>query len=350
MEEKVTETQVLIIGGGIIGTAIARELSRYKVDVCLVEKEAAVGFGITKGSLGLLHSGIGICTSRLVKWWDRSVDVNIYLRQPLRTKERLNIIGRKMLIELEPFLNTKVLKCGRIILAQNEDDIKVLQIIKEVAEGIGVKDLVSLDKNKLQEMEPALDYSKFIGGLYDPGEYSVFPAEWPIAFAENADENGAHILLSTEVRGIEERKGYYLIETSHGSIRAEFVINAAGLFSDRIAAMVDKIDWSFVLWKTHLMIIENKGYLNHVVSEVIVPQNPRIMVPTTEGNIEVGAPMEKGTDKYDYSTTKEMLDVMADCPQFYVPSVSLKRDMIRSFIGYMHFNTRDPDDYIIEWP
>ena len=223
MEEKITETQVLIIGGGIIGTAIARELSKYKVDVCLVEKEPAVGFGITKGSLGLLHSGIGICTSRLVKWWDRSVDVNIYLRQPLRIKEKLNIVGREMLIELEPFLNTKILKCGRIILAQNQDDIQVIEIIKEIAEEIGFNDLVPLDKNKLREMEPALDYSKFIGGLYDPGEYSVLPAEWPMAFAQNAEQNGAHILLDTEVKGIEESKGYYLIRTNHGSMKAEFV-------------------------------------------------------------------------------------------------------------------------------
>lgn len=350
MSERVIETQVAVIGGGIIGTAIARELSKYKVDVCLVEKEGAVGFGITKGSLGLLHSGIGICTSRLVKWWDRNVDVNIYLRQPLRTKEKLNIIGRQMLIELEPFLNTKIIKCGRIILAQNQDDIKVLEIMKEVIEGMGIKDLVFLDKNKLQEMEPALDYSKFIGGLYDPGECSVFPAEWPIAFAENAKKNGAHIVLNTEVRGIEERKGYYLIKTNNGSIKAEFVINAAGLFSDEIAAMVDKIDWSFIMWKSHLMIIKNEGYLNHVVSEVIVPQNPRIIVPTTGGNLEVGVTMEKGTDKYDYSTTKEMLDFLADYPQFYVPSISPKRDIIRSFVAYMHFNTRNPDDYIIEWP
>ena len=74
-----------------------------------------------------------------------------------------------------------------------------------------------------------------------------------------------------------------------------------------------------------------------------------MLVPTTEGNIEVGAPMEKGTDKHDFSTAREMLDVIDDCAQFYVPSVSLKKDIIRSFIGYMHFNTRDPDDYIIEW-
>lgn len=350
MEDRVTETQVLIIGGGIVGTAIARELSKYKVDVCLVEKEGDVGSGITKGSLGLLHSGLGICTSRLVKWWDRSVDVNLYLRQPLRTKEKLNIVGRQMLIELQPFLNTKIVKCGRIILAQNQDDMKVLEIMKEVTEGIGIKDLVFLEKNKLQEMEPALDYSKFIEGLYDPGEYSVFPAEWPIAFAENAKQNGAHIVLNTEVKGIEERKGYYVIKTNNGSIKAEFVINAAGLFSDEIAAMIGKVDWSFVMWKSHLMIIENKGYLNHIVSEVIVPQTPRILVPTTEGNLEVGVTMEKGTDKYDYSTTKEMLDFLTDYPQFYIPSISPKKDMIRSFVAYMHFNTRDPDDYIIEWP
>ena len=112
MQERISETQVLIIGGGIIGAAIARELSKYKVDVCLVEKEPAAGFGITKGSQGMLHSWLGMFTSRLVKWWDRSIDVNTYLRTPLHFKEKLNIAGRSMLIELEPFLNAKILKCG----------------------------------------------------------------------------------------------------------------------------------------------------------------------------------------------------------------------------------------------
>ncbi len=349
MSVKVTETEVLIIGGGIIGAAIARELSKFKVDVCLVEKEPAIGFGITKGSQGMLHSGLGMYASRLIKWFDRSIDVNTYLRTPLHVKEKFNITGYRMLLELEPFLKAKILKCGRIMLAKNEDDIKVLEVIKEVTESIGFKDLVLLDRNKLQDMEPALDYSRFLAGLYDPGEYTIFPTEWAIAFAENAKENGAHIVLDTEVIGIEERKGYYLIETDNGSIKAEFVINAAGLFSDEIANMVERIDWSFMLLKCEYLVLENRGYLSHIISEIPEPMKARPMLPTPEGNILVSGTIAASTDKYDLSTTKEALEIISGIPQDYVPGISLKKDIIRSYAAYMHFNTRDPDDYLIEW-
>lgn len=348
-EEKVTETQVVIIGGGIVGTAVARELSKYKVDVCLVEKEPGIGFGITKGSLGLLHSILGLNTSRLVKWWDRSGDLKAYLSKPLRNKEKFNIIGWEMFNELAPILNAKILRIGRIMLAENQEDLKVLEVVKEVAEGNGFKDLILLDKRRLQEKEPALD-PRFIAGLYDPNEHSVFPVEWALAFAENAKDNGAHILLETEVRGIEEKNGYFLIRTNRGSIKAEFVINAAGLFSDEIASMVGKIDWSFILWKSQLIILENRGYLNNTISEVIKPQLPRVLVPTPEGNIEAGVIMSQSTNKFDFSTTKEGLNLLTTYPQLYIPSISTKRDIITSFVGYMHFNTRDPDDYLIEWP
>jgi glycerol-3-phosphate dehydrogenase len=349
MSDRVKETQVVIIGGGIIGAAIARELTKYKVDVCLIEKKAGIGFGITKGSLGMLHSNLGLCASKLVKWWDRSGDLEAYLSQPLRLKEKLNITGHEVFPELSWQLNAKINKCGRIMVAKDENDLKALKIIKKVCEKKGADQLELLDKKALQEKEPAIN-SKFIAGLYDPYEYSVFPSEWAIAFADNAKDNGAHILLETKITEIEEHGDYFNLITNHGSIRTRFVLNSAGMFSDEIAKMIHPIDWSFVLWKSELMIIENRNYLNHIVSEVLEPQRPRIMVPTPEGNLEVGVIMTKSDNKYDLSNTAEALDAISTYPQFYVPEISTKRDVIKYFVGYMHFNTKNPDDYLIEWP
>lgn len=254
MKEKVNETEVVVIGGGIIGTAISREFSKYKVDVCLIEKGPGIGFGITKGSLGMLHSDLGLSASKLVKWWDSSGDLKEYLSRPLRLKEKLNLTGHQMYMELAPQLNAKIEKCGRIMVAKDEKDLKALKTILEVSKERGANQLELLDKKALQEKEPYMD-SKFIAGLYDPNEFSVFPPEWAMAFAENARDNGAHILLETEVKNIEEKKGYFLVKTNRGSIKTKFIINGAGLFSDEIAKMIDHIDWSFVLWKSELMII-----------------------------------------------------------------------------------------------
>ncbi|MBW1802799.1 MAG: FAD-dependent oxidoreductase [Deltaproteobacteria bacterium] len=349
MQGKKTETQVAIIGGGIMGVAVARELSKYHVDVCLVEKEAGIGFGITKGSLGVLHSALGLSSSKLVKWWDSSGDLKTYLGQPLRLKEKLNIAGHRMFLELEPQLNAKIHKCGRIMVARDEKDLNVLRIIKEVSKEKEGVELELLDKKALEEKEPALD-SKFIGGLFDPHEYSVFPTEWAIAFAENARDNGVHILLETEILDIEEKKNTFRLKTNRGTIESRFVINAAGLYSDKIAKMIDSIDWSFILWKNELLILENRNYLNHIVSEVIKPQQPRVMVPTPEVNIECGVVMTLSDDKRDVSATREGLEQMAAYPSFYVPGMSFKKDIIKYFVGYMHFNSRNPDDYLVEWP
>ncbi|MCK5186013.1 MAG: FAD-dependent oxidoreductase, partial [Deltaproteobacteria bacterium] len=171
-------------------------------------------------------------------------------------------------------------------------------------------------------------------------------------FAENAKQNGAHFVSNTEVRGIEERKGYYLIKTNNGSIKAEFVINAAGLFSDEIAAMVHKIDWSFFMLKSQYLVLENRGYLNHIVSGIPALRMLPPMMPTPHGNILSSGANERITNKtdLDFSTTKEGLELLSRTPQLYTPSISLKKDMIRSFSGVMHFNTRNPNDYLIEWP
>ena len=103
MGSETKETQVAIIGGGIVGTAIARELSKYKVDVCLLEKEPDLGWGITKGSQGLVHGGIAYLSSRIVKRLDTKMDFKSFLKKDLNMKEKLGFVGREMFFELRPF-------------------------------------------------------------------------------------------------------------------------------------------------------------------------------------------------------------------------------------------------------
>jgi glycerol-3-phosphate dehydrogenase len=352
MEERVTETQVLIIGGGITGTALVRELSKYKVDVCLVEKEPAVGFGISKGTQGVLHGGLSLFSSRLVKWFDRSIDVATYIKTPLHLKEKFNIIGRPIFLELESKLNVKIKKTGIIQFAYDKAEMRAFEIIKEKAEELGFTDIVLLDRNQIRDLEPGIDVSKRVGGIYDPNDYVIVVPEWCMAFADNAKQNGAHVLVNTEVTGIEEKKGYWLVKTNNGPIKAEFVINAAGVHSDEIAAMVEKIDWSYVLFDHTFFVLENKGYLKHMIFEMPIPFEPCLMIPTPDGNILGGVTMyqHKIEEKNDFLTTRQGLEHIIKIPESFIPDVPWRKAIMRSFRAYLMFNTRDMDDMLLYWP
>jgi len=350
MGTKVKETQVAVIGGGIVGAAIARELSKYKVDACLLEKEPSLGWGITKGSQGLVHGGIAYLSSRIVKRLDTELDLKSFLMQELNVKERLGFVGREMFFELAPLLNAKIVQCGRMMVAENQEELDTLKMVKEVAEENGIEDIEILDRQGLEEKEPLIN-PKFVGGLYDPSEGTIFPLEWVIAFGENAKDNGVNVLTETEVRGIEEKRGCYLIKTTDGPIKAEYIVNAAGLFADDVSAMIGRDYFSIFFYHCQMLVLENKDYISHVVARLPQPGHPRMLIPTTEGNILVVHTMTRETNKHNLSTTRDGLsDYLHNIPKDLIPTISPRKDMISSFVGFLAFNTRFPEDYLIEFP
>jgi len=349
MESEVRDTQVAVIGGGITGTAIARELSKYQVEVCLLEKEPDLGWGITKGSQGLVHGGIAYLSSRIVKRLDTKLEFKSFLEQDLNMKERLGFEGREMFFELAPLLNVEIVQCGRVMVAENDGELETLKLIKEVAEERGIGGIEILDRKGLEEKESLIN-PKFIGGLYDPSECAISPVEWAIAFGENARENGVHVLTEHEVRGIEKRNGYYLIQTSKGSIKAEYVVNAAGVYADEISGMVGRDDFSIFFFHCQMLILENRDYIYHAVCRLPQPGRPRLLVPTTEGNIIVSHTMDRETNKHNLGTTREGLKVLFSIPADLIPIISPNKDTLTSFVGFLAFNTKIPDDYLLDSP
>lgn len=111
------ETQVAIIGGGIVGATIAHALSKYKVDVCVLEKQPMMGHGLTKSSQGGLHGGTGIYLSKYIKWWQGTGDLKTYLAREDHLKDQLNDPGVRMFYELQPYLKAKILNSGRVMVA-----------------------------------------------------------------------------------------------------------------------------------------------------------------------------------------------------------------------------------------
>ncbi|MBW1942479.1 MAG: FAD-dependent oxidoreductase [Deltaproteobacteria bacterium] len=347
MSKQMTETQVAIIGGGITGATLARELSKYKVDVCVLEKESACGFGVTKVCQGLVHGGIAYLASRIVKFHG-NMDFMEYLKQPGNLKEKLGNLGREDYFNLAPVLGLEIHRPGRLMLAENQEDLDMVNLIKEMADFQGIQGIEVLDRKALEEREPLVN-EKYIGGLYDPNEAVILPTDWTFAMADHAQQNGVHIFKETIVEGIEDKKSHYVIKTNRGRVKAEYVVNAAGLYADEIAGMVDAADFEVTGWKAQLLILENRDFVHHVMCLVPHPQRGRLLIPTTHNSIVVAHSFEPMTHKGDKSTTKEKLDELITWPIEMFPDISRKH-LISSFSGYLMYNTKKPSDHLLESP
>jgi len=347
MNQGFIETQVAIIGGGITGTAAARELSKYRVDTCLIEKEGSCGFGITKACQGLVHGGAAYMSSRVIKFHG-GMDLKDYIREPLNLKERLGNIGREEYFALAPLLGLEVPMPGKLTLAEDKEDFEMIELLKELADDQGMGGIEVLDRKGLEEKEP-LVHPRFTGALFDANEAVVLPSAWAMAFAEHAEQNGVHIYRETKVKQIEERKGHYVIRTNNGSFKAEYVVNAAGLFADEIADMVGVADFAVSGWKVQLLVAENRDYIHHVIVRAPRPQRGRVLVPTPHNSILFAHTFEPMTYKEDRSTTKEGLEELMTYPQEMLRGVS-NRDIISSFASFLTFNTKNPSDHLLECP
>jgi len=345
MSQRVTETQVAVIGGGITGTAIVR--SKYKIDVSLIEKEGGYAFGITKACQGMLHGGIAHLTSRTVKYHG-GMPLKDHLLQPFNLKEKLQNIGREEYFSLAHVLNEEIAQPGRLVLAENKEDMGMIELMEGVAEDLGIRGITLLDRKGIEELEPMV-HPKYIGGLFDANESVVLPMSWTAAFAENAEQNGAHIYKETEVKGIDEKKGYYIIKTNNGSFKAEYVVNAAGLYADEIAEMVGAADFEVSGWKAQLLVMENRDNVHHVLCATPHPQKGRLVIPTAHNSLIIAHTFAPMTHKKDLSTTKEGLEELMSWPQEFVPSIS-KNQLISTFASFLTFNTKKPDDHLLESP
>ncbi|MBI5124334.1 MAG: FAD-dependent oxidoreductase, partial [Candidatus Omnitrophica bacterium] len=209
---------VAIIGGGVIGTSIARELSRYRIDIALLEKEEELAFGVSKSNSGIIHPGTQ--------------------HPPDSLKAGLCVQGNILTRRMSRELGIDFKEAGELIVAFNEDERLRLVQLKKDAESLGVPALKIVDRAWLRKNEPNLSYA-VIAALYAPTAGIISPYRWVYDLSENAARNGAQIHTLTKVMGIDAAKPReFEINTSKGDFRARFVINAAGLYADDISRMV----------------------------------------------------------------------------------------------------------------
>jgi glycerol-3-phosphate dehydrogenase len=305
---------VAIVGGGVIGTAIARELSRYKLKIGLFEKEAELAFGVSKSNSGIIHPG----TQHRAGLLKAALCVHG------------NILTRKLAREL--FIDFK--EVGELIVAFNEEEAARLLKIKKDALALKVPGLRIVDRKWLKKYEPNLS-DKAIAALYAPTAGIISPYRWVYDFAENAANNGVEIHTGSNVEDISRKGSGFEVTASGESFEARYIINAAGLYADRISKMAGSDSFTIRPRKGEEFLLDKKNehMTNHLLFPLPSATSKGILVTrTSDGNPMIGPTAEDVTDKEDLATTAEGLKKVLEGARKLVPSIS-ENSIIAYFTG-----------------
>lgn len=305
---------VMIIGGGVAGAASARELSRYKVKACVVEKEEDVCCGTSKANSAIVHAGYDAATGSLMA--------------------KLNVRGNQMMEELSKDLDFPFKKNGSLVICLSEEDMPNLQALYDRGVANGVKELRILNKEEVLEMEPNISDDVY-AALYAPTAGIVCPFNLNIALAENANVNGVEFKFDTEVKGIRKIDGGYELITSKGVFTTQYVVNAAGVYADKIHNMVSANKIHITARRGDYCLLD-KSAGNHVSKTIFALPGKKgkgvLVAPTVHGNLIVGPTAIDVEDKEGTNTTKEGIDQLIAKAGMNVKNLPM-RSVITSFAG-----------------
>ena len=305
---------VIIIGAGVSGAATARELSRYKVKACVIEKEEDVCCGTSKANSAIVHAGYDAATGSLMA--------------------KLNVRGNQMMEQLAKDLDFPFKKNGSLVVCLHEEDMPNLQALYDRGVANGVKDLRILNREELRAMEPNISDEAY-AALYAPTAGIVCPFNLNIAMAENACVNGVEFKFDTDVTGLHPIEGGWAIETNHGTFETKYVVNAAGVYADTLHNMVSAKKIHITPRRGDYCLLDKTA--GNLVSKTIFALPGKfgkgiLVAPTVHGNLILGPTAIDIEDKEGTNTTRDGLDqVIAKCGM-NVKNIPM-RSVITSFAG-----------------
>lgn len=305
---------VIIIGGGITGCSIARTLSKYQAKIALLEKNVDVCSETTKANSAIMHGGYDCIPGTL--------------------KAKMNARGIKMMPKLSEELGFSFIQCGSLVLSFNEEDEKILDDLMERGKKNGNEGLRIIEPEEIFEIEPRI--SKNVRhALYSPYAGVADPFNMCYGNIENAVQNGVDLFLETEVTGLKKDQDGIQVATNQGDYKARFVINAAGLFSDQVAAMAGDHDFEILPTKGDYRLLSRspEEKINTVIFQTPDERGKGILVTKTyAGNTMLGPTSELIGDVDDTSTLEESLPYIDEMAKKSVPDVDLDRT-IHTFTG-----------------
>lgn len=304
---------VVIIGGGISGCSLLYALSRYKLDILLVEKENDVAVGSTKANSAIVHAG-----------YDPADGTNM---------AKYNVRGNTIIKSLCKNLDIHYKNTGSLVVGFDEHDKATINNLYNRGIKNGVPGLEILNCQKLKEMEPNIS-SEAQFALYAPTAGIVSPWELAQIQAAAAVESGAKIKLRTRVNSINKIQDKFILNTNNGELTARFVVNAAGINAGEISKMAGDNSVKIIPNKGQYFLLDTSqgNLVKRVIFQCPTPKGKGVLVaPTVHGNLIVGPNAEPAKPE-DFSTTAEGLNMVRNSAKKSVPSIDF-RESIRNFAG-----------------
>ncbi|MBR5294957.1 MAG: NAD(P)/FAD-dependent oxidoreductase [Clostridia bacterium] len=319
---------VIVIGAGVIGGLVARELSKYKLSVCLLEKENDVATGASKANSGIIHGG--------------------YDPEPGTLKAKMNMAGVPLLYEAADELNVSYIRNGSMICAFGEKEDETVKELYERGITNGVEGMEVLSGVEARKLEPNLSEA-ITSVLRVPSAGIICPYGLTIAAVGNAMDNGVELKCNFEVSSIEKKDGVFTVTSKDGEkLSAKYVVNAAGAYSDKIAAMAGDGFFEIIprAGEYHLLDKNVGNLVGHTIFQVPSEEGKGILVsPTAHGNLLVGPTAIKVESPANVETTPEGLALAERLGKKSVPSLNVGT-RITSFSGVR--SSVKSGDFIIE--
>ncbi len=319
---------VLIIGAGVIGGSIFRELTKYNLKVSVLEKENDVSMGTTKANSAIIHAGF---------------DPN-----PESVVAKYNVRGNEMYEGICKELDVPFKRNGAMVVAFAEENMATLETLYKKGVKMGVKGLRLLNKEETLKKEPNLN-DTVVGALYAPTSGIVCPFQYTIALFENAVSNGGELYLESEVVAIEKNDGIFFVKTKDGKeFKARYVVNAAGVYADEVHNMIAKEKFS-IRPRTGEYIVFDKSQ-GRLFNSTIFPCPSKmgkgiLVSPTVHGNLFIGPNAVDIDDKENKSTTQLGLDEIKKAANITTSKINYM-ESIRNFAGLRAISSTG--DFIIE--
>lgn len=323
---------VAIIGAGVVGSAIARELSKYQASVCVIEREEDVCDGTSKANSAIIHAGFDAAPGTL--------------------KAKLNVRGNAMMDQLAKDLDIPFRRNGSLVVCTKDQDREGLNTLLEKGKANGVPDLKIIERDELVQIEPNIS-DDVTCALYAPTGGIVCPFHMTMAFAENACDNGVKFFLNTKVTDIEKSASGYILQTVHTdsnkpeSFETKVVVNAAGVYADEWNNKVSTKKLHITARKGEYCLLDKDAgtHVSHTVFQLPSKMGKGVLVtPTVHGNLLVGPTAVDVEDREAVNTTQAGLDYLAKTSALSVKDVPM-RQVITSFAGLRAHE--DGSDFVV---